>query len=182
MLLDIIEVARSHSGLNLAAAFAKILDDFGISDKVRRYCEIIGYGLTLDAQILSITCDNASNNDTMIAELANLLDSFPGPANQTRCFTHVLNLVVKSVIQQFDLPKSKGDRILNDAAKELLSLAGNIEFEEDELMGRNGKEDDEEEDDNVEGWIDERMDMTDAELEVLDGSVEPVRLLLTKVS
>jgi len=35
MLLDIVEVARSHSGLNLAAAFAKILDDFGISDKVR---------------------------------------------------------------------------------------------------------------------------------------------------
>jgi hypothetical protein len=35
MLLDIVEVACSHSGLNLAAAFAKILDDFGISDKVR---------------------------------------------------------------------------------------------------------------------------------------------------
>jgi hypothetical protein len=35
MLLDIMEVARSHSGINLAAAFAKILDDFGISDKVR---------------------------------------------------------------------------------------------------------------------------------------------------
>lgn len=37
MLLDIVEVARSHSGLNLAAAFAKILDDFGISDKVRSH-------------------------------------------------------------------------------------------------------------------------------------------------
>ena len=35
MLLDIVEVACSHSGLNLAAAFTKILDDFGISDKVR---------------------------------------------------------------------------------------------------------------------------------------------------
>ena len=34
MLLDIVEVVRSHSGLNLAAAFANILDDFGISDKV----------------------------------------------------------------------------------------------------------------------------------------------------
>jgi hypothetical protein len=34
MILDIVEVARSHSGLNLAAAFAKILEDFGISDKV----------------------------------------------------------------------------------------------------------------------------------------------------
>jgi hypothetical protein len=34
MLLDIIEVARLHSGLNLAAAFAKILEEFGISHKV----------------------------------------------------------------------------------------------------------------------------------------------------
>ena len=134
----------------------------------------------MDEQILSITCDNASNNDTMIAELANLLDDFPGPANQTRCFTHILNLVVKSVIRQFDLPKSKGDKILDDAAKELLSLAGNIEFEEEELARRDGNE--EENDDNVEGWIDERTLMTDIELEELDGSVEPVRLLLTKVS
>ena len=34
MLLDLVEVAQSHSRLNLAIAFAKILDDFGISDKV----------------------------------------------------------------------------------------------------------------------------------------------------
>jgi hypothetical protein len=34
MLLDLVEVARSHSGANLAAAFTKILDDFGIADKV----------------------------------------------------------------------------------------------------------------------------------------------------
>ena len=87
----------------------------------------------VDAQILSITCDNTSNNDTMIAELANLLDDFPGAANQTWCFTYILNLIVKSVIQQFDSPKSKGNKILDDVAKELLSLAGNIEFKEDEL-------------------------------------------------
>ena len=92
----------------------------------------------------------------MIAKLVNLLDDFPGPANQTRCFTHILNLVVKSVIRQFDLPKSKGDRILDDAAKELLSLAGNIEFEEDKLARRDGKEGDDEDNDNVEGWIDKR--------------------------
>jgi len=36
MLLDIVELAQSHSGINLAAAFAKILDDFGISDKVSK--------------------------------------------------------------------------------------------------------------------------------------------------
>jgi hypothetical protein len=33
ILLDVVQVARSHSGINLAAAFAKILEDFGISDK-----------------------------------------------------------------------------------------------------------------------------------------------------
>jgi hypothetical protein len=34
MLLDLVEVGKSHSGLNLASAFATILDEFGIADKV----------------------------------------------------------------------------------------------------------------------------------------------------
>jgi hypothetical protein len=33
-LLDIVEVAASHSGENLAVAFAKVLEEYGISDKV----------------------------------------------------------------------------------------------------------------------------------------------------
>jgi hypothetical protein len=36
MLLDIVELACLHSGFNLAAAFVKILEDFGISDKVNK--------------------------------------------------------------------------------------------------------------------------------------------------
>ena len=34
LLLDIVEVVKSHTGVNLAAAFAMILEDYGISDKV----------------------------------------------------------------------------------------------------------------------------------------------------
>ena len=34
LLLDIVEVAESHSGKNLAAAFTKILNEFGITEKV----------------------------------------------------------------------------------------------------------------------------------------------------
>ena len=34
MLLDLVEVAKSHSGVNLAATFVKVLEDFGITDKV----------------------------------------------------------------------------------------------------------------------------------------------------
>jgi hypothetical protein len=34
MLLDLVEVAKSHSGVNLAEAFAAVLREFGIEDKV----------------------------------------------------------------------------------------------------------------------------------------------------
>jgi hypothetical protein len=33
-LLNLVEVAKSHLGINLAAAFVKILEDFGIENKV----------------------------------------------------------------------------------------------------------------------------------------------------
>lgn len=34
MLLDIVEVPKSHTGINLALAFTKVLKEFGIRDKV----------------------------------------------------------------------------------------------------------------------------------------------------
>ena len=37
MLLDLIEVTCSHTGFNLATAFSKILEEFGISDKVGNF-------------------------------------------------------------------------------------------------------------------------------------------------
>lgn len=43
MLLDLVEVAERHTGAHLAAVFAKILDDFGITDKVSvYYAESVG--------------------------------------------------------------------------------------------------------------------------------------------
>ena len=37
MLLDLVEVAESHSGFNLAKAFHEILQQFGISEKVNTF-------------------------------------------------------------------------------------------------------------------------------------------------
>jgi hypothetical protein len=131
-------------------------------------------------QILSITCHNTSNNDTMFEKLANLLHDFPGPPNQTGCLTHILNLVVKSIIRQLDLLKFKKDRNKNETANESLSFAGNIEFEYEEPARRDNEG--EEDNDDVEGWIDERFLMTEAELKELNDHIEPLCLLLTKVS
>jgi hypothetical protein len=124
----------------------------------------------------------------MIEGLANLLEDFPGPANQTRCFLHILNLVVKSIICQFDLPKStkasdvedEDDPMHDPAMTELLELAGDIDLEEEITAGADNK-DDSVEDDDDEGWIDERDEMTKAELNELAISIQPVRWLLTKV-
>jgi len=112
----------------------------------------------------------------IIEELANLLDNFPGAANQTRCFTHILNLVVKSILAQFELPKGKAN-----IADEILKLAEGLELEE-EISAKEGKEGEEGDDDNVEGWIDEREEMNEQQLEALEARVEPIRLLLIKVS
>ena len=54
-------------------------------------------------QIMSITCNNATSNDKMINELAGQLLEFPGVANRAWCFMHILNLVVKSIMHQFDV-------------------------------------------------------------------------------
>ena len=123
----------------------------------------------------------------MIEELAHLINDFPGPANQTQCFLHILNLVVKSIIRQFDLSKSKkttdsndDDDSMNEATEELLKLAGNIDLEE-EITASAGDEGDTTEDNNDEGWIDECKEMTEEELLELAKSVRPVWLLLTKV-
>ena len=78
MLLDIMEVAKSHSGENLAAAFAETMDNYEISKKVLINSNIY---INLTHQILEVTCDNVSNNNTMIENLATIILKFSGKAN-----------------------------------------------------------------------------------------------------
>jgi hypothetical protein len=97
----------------------------------------------------------------MIEELADLLDDFPGEANRTRCFMHILNLVAKSIIKQFDVPKARANEVLDDVAKELAALAVDLDIEEqisrEDLLGDG--EDDADEEDNVDGWTDVRDEL-----------------------
>ena len=49
----------------------------------------------------------------MIWELAYRVPMFAGAASQTRCFLHIVNLVAKSLIRQFDVKKRDADMVLN---------------------------------------------------------------------
>ncbi|KAG1792877.1 uncharacterized protein HD556DRAFT_1217668, partial [Suillus plorans] len=66
-------------------------------------------------QMLSVTADNASSNDTMTTELAKLIDHFGGEAVHTHCLLHIINLVVKSLIKEFDIPKHHSVKSLDSA-------------------------------------------------------------------
>jgi hypothetical protein len=64
----------------------------------------------------------------MIDELADLLPYFRGSTNRVRCFLHILNLVARKILMQFDLPKKKPGHLETD----LDQLAGDIDEEEPE--------------------------------------------------
>jgi hypothetical protein len=114
----------------------------------------------------------------MVDELIDLMPDFPGKVNHTRCFAHVLNLVAKTVIKQFDAPK-KGLFDLNDEELVLADLAAGIELEEDEMRA---KVDNDEDMDNEEGWIDEELLLSEDERSQLRASLLPIRLVIVKVS
>jgi hypothetical protein len=121
----------------------------------------------------------------MIDHLAGRLVEFPGAPNHARCFANILNLVIKSIMQQFDMPKKRWNDV-TDKGDELMGLAGDIEAKEHETQVEREESqegpDDEPSQDNTEGWVDERDGMAEEDLVDLDESVWPIRFLLTKVS
>jgi hypothetical protein len=136
-------------------------------------------------KILSVSCDNASANNVMIDHLAILNDDFPGSSNRTRCFAHIINLVVKSILKQFDVPKKQVNRVLDTAERELMVLAEDLEEEEEENLATEEIEGDEDEshkmEDNVDGLVDEAEQLEEEEHVELCKAVLPARMMLTKV-
>jgi hypothetical protein len=111
----------------------------------------------------------------MIDHLATLLENYPGRANRTRCFAHILNLVAKCIMRQFDEPKKKNSGEMEDTElEEGDDLAAALDDLEDELEDT--------EDEGIDWENDMRADMSAEEVEVLEESVKPVRRVLSKVS
>ena len=131
----------------------------------------------------------------MVEEMAHHLENFPGAANQTRCFLHILNLTTKSILQQFEIPSKRksnngngdddGEETISKAMSELVDLSTEIECD-DQNSGAVGDLDDSDDElegalDNEEGLEDERQDLSDEQITELEKDLIPVRLMLTKV-
>ena len=136
-------------------------------------------------QMLAVTCNNASSNNVMIDEMEHLIVSFRGCCARSRCFCHIINLVAKMVLHQFEPPKHKkktgthddedddeGD--LTDWDKELQRMMEDLDFndEDEDAPGA----------DSLEGFYDIRDDMSTAERATMEAEVRLVKTMLLKVS
>ncbi|CDO78277.1 hypothetical protein BN946_scf184660.g4 [Trametes cinnabarina] len=77
----------SHAGASVADVIINILRDAGLLSKIGMF-----------------TLDNASSNDTLMAELERLLGRagipFDRNGNRIRCFPHVINIAVQHILQE----------------------------------------------------------------------------------
>ena len=120
----------------------------------------------------------------MFDQLELLLDNFPGPANQTRCFLHILRITAKSIIKQFDVPKTKNgpsDMVTDAVALALAKIAEGLDNEEWEEYENQEQNDDEADDQPLDAWMEVQDGLTEQEREDINLHVWPVRLMLTKV-
>src|SRR5271156_4339023 len=124
----------------------------------------------------------------MIEHLSVLISNFPGAANQTRCFTHILNLVARSILRQFEAPKKKGANHSEDfgrSAEVLAELTKELDLDEPENFANEFGDEENElnlaDENNDNGLGDKYNGMTEEEVANLQASLVPVRLMLTKV-
>lgn len=61
----------------------------------------------LERKLITISGDNASNNERMVSQLSQNLKRnlgadllFRGASSYVRCLAHILNLIVKSILQR----------------------------------------------------------------------------------
>jgi hypothetical protein len=119
----------------------------------------------------------------MINELVDMLPNVLGQENHCYCFLHIVNLIAKTLLKQFDVPKKDAESVLDNAEKVLLKLAAGIDMDEMVTVAEAGAGDkDNDENDDVEGWVDEMALLSEEERVALHENVGPVCLVLVKVS
>ncbi|KAF5371119.1 hypothetical protein D9758_004308 [Tetrapyrgos nigripes] len=80
-LLDIFEVPESHTGIVLACEFSKMLERFGLQQKIMAFCG-----------------DNASSNDMQTTALSESPSNSFTLDGRVRCLNHTMNLATKALL------------------------------------------------------------------------------------
>ena len=134
----------------------------------------------------------------MVETLATIMSHFAGEANRARCLAHIVNLVAKIILRQFD--QSKGKKKKEDNVVPIIDGEDNqIEDEDldasevDEGEERELDREEKEMDDGDDDEDDEDTQMIERDVEIMEAAMEeeiknavkkakPVRQVLYKVS
>ena len=156
----------------------EIVKDFGIAHKVSYPGSPVEERPITYCQILGLTADNAANNDTMVQQLEELLPGQFHQVNRARCFLHVINLVAKSLLRQFELPKVKPKDLDIDPRDQELYRLGDGWYAEELEMAKENDIDDEDiiDEDDEEGWVNVIAALSDAEQKEVTEAMRPVKL------
>ena len=144
---------------------------------------------------MGITCDNASANDAMVETLATIMADFPGEANRSRCLAHIVNLVVKIILRQFDVKKKKknspelngegdgdGEHDVNEPEPDEDDEESEEVLDKEEKEMDDGEEDVEDDGERLERDVDNVEDAMEEEIKEVSNQVKPVRQVLFKVN
>ena len=127
----------------------------------------------------------------MIDELEEMLAGFPGRGARSRCFCHIINLVAKALLRQFEPPTPKkgkktknngtdlsedepDDPSLDEWDKELRELMEDLDFDDELAQGPIDEDD--------EGMWDVNDEIDEASRADMQQRVRPVKMMLLKVS
>ncbi|OJT12090.1 hypothetical protein TRAPUB_11363 [Trametes pubescens] len=161
----------SYTGFNLAKAFINVLKEFGVEENLEK--------------ILRVTADNASNNNTIIEHMSEMLTAFQGQFAWTRCFLHITNLTVQSLLHEFNVKAGEEGAEMDDNVRELLELAKDLKLQEKDSQSKEGGEEDEDDskllDNDDESWVDEVELLSDEERVMFEREVRPVKMALVKI-
>ena len=136
----------------------------------------------------------------MIESLTNIISHFPGAANCARCTAHIVNLVSKIILQQFDArKKTKGPKKKSEKADDKVNSTNtnneptnNAELENENDLSTFADDLDREEQDVADDEDDDMSKNIAADLEEIEEAmkeeiaevakkVKPIRLVLFKV-
>lgn len=115
-----------------------------------------------------------------MTELIDMVPHFAGQASHTHCFLHIINLVAKSLLREFNTSKNKAGEG-GERDKELDGLTRDIKLEDLQTQVKDPNKDTKN-DDNDYGWVNEETLLNHNERLELAANIWPIRLLLIKVT
>ena len=163
--IQLLTFLQSHTGVAMANAFQKMLQQFGLTEKIH-----------------SVNTNNTSPNNTLTTKLDQLDNTFK-EQNRAQCFNHTLQLSAQALLKPFNVGLS--GNVTDDDNQSTQDDNGDrvmVEDDEEDEDGQAKDEDNKDNEDNEDDNINELEELSEEERCQVLQETTVVRETVTKVS